>query len=131
MNARKLIAAVAILSAAGSVLADNALPYVDHIGFDSSRSRADVVAEIVPNSAGQSTANNEYRSFSTAGSSLARADVFAQLERDFARERNVVTSNPEFIDYTQFASVKTRDQVRDETIQSANSKSLVNKASGS
>lgn len=131
MNAKKLLAAIAVLSAAGSALADNSLPYTDQLGFDSTRTRAAVVAEIIPGAAGHSTANNEYRSFTTAGSTLTRADVLAGLESDFAQGRNAVVRNPEFIDSTQFASAKTRDQVRDESIRSARSNGLVNKPSGS
>ena len=131
MNANKLLAAVAILSAAGSALADNSLPYTDFIGLDSTRTRAAVVAEIDPHAAGHSTANNEYRDFTTAGSTLTRGNVSAELESDFAQGRYAVTRNPEFIDTTQFASVRTRDQVRDENIQSAKSKGLVNKPNGS
>jgi hypothetical protein len=131
MKAKQLIAALAVLSAAGSVLADNSLPYIDYSKFESTRNRADVVAEINPGAAGQSTSNNEYFEFTTAASSLTRGAVIGGLEQDFAEGRNAILRNPEFIDPAQFASTRTREQVRDETIQSAKSKNLVNKASGS
>lgn len=131
MKLKKLIAGLAVLSAAGSALADNSLPYTDQTGFDSTRARTAVVAEIVPGAAGHSTANNEYSDFTTAGSTLTRADALAGLENDFAQGRNAVMRNPEFIDSTQFASTGTRDQARAESVHSAHRKFIGNKKSGS
>jgi hypothetical protein len=45
MNAKKLIAAVAVFAAAGSALAGNDA-YVDHSGFKSTKTRAEVRAEL-------------------------------------------------------------------------------------
>jgi len=131
MKAKNLIAAIVALTAAGSVLADNGLPYAEYSKYESTRNRGDVVAEINPGAAGQSTANNEYREFTTAGSSVTRAEVLADLKQDFAEGRNANLRNPEFIEPAQFTSTKTRAQVRDEVIRSARSKTFVNKASGS
>ncbi len=131
MNLKNLIASVALLSAAGSVLADNGLPYAEYSSFESGRDRADVVAEINPGAAGQSTANNEYHRFTTAGSSLTRAEVRAGLEKDFAAGRNTDLRNPEFAEYKKFASTRTRDQVRGEAIRSVNGSTRVNVTSGS
>jgi hypothetical protein len=131
MNAKHLIAAVAVLSASASALAENGLPYIDYTGFDSARSRAEVLAEAGPGTAGHSTANNEYREFTTAGSALTRADVLDQLARDTARGGNALTRNPEFIESTHFTSDEKPDRAGDETIRSAKGDRFIGKASGS
>jgi hypothetical protein len=131
MNTKKLIAAVVTLSAAGFSLAGNGLPYVDYSKVESARNRADVVAALDSGAAGQSTANNEYHQFTTAGSGLTRAEVIALLEKDFAEGRYLNLANSEFIDYTGIALTKTRDQVRNEFTQSAKNRNLVNRGSGS
>ena len=46
MNAKQLIAAVAVLAAAGSALADDTGAYVDFTNVVSTKSRAEVVAEL-------------------------------------------------------------------------------------
>jgi hypothetical protein len=46
MNAKKLIAAVTVFAAAGSALADSTFPYVDFSGFKSTKTRAEVTAEL-------------------------------------------------------------------------------------
>ena len=131
MTAKKLIAAVAVLAAASSVLADNSLPYIDYGKSDSIRNRADVVAEIIPGAAGLSTANNDYPRFSTAGSTLTRAEVRAELKKDFTEGRKTALANPEFIDSTKFASTGTHDQARAEPVHSAHREFIDNKKSGS
>ncbi|HJV52102.1 MAG TPA: DUF4148 domain-containing protein [Noviherbaspirillum sp.] len=46
MNAKNLIAAVAVLTATGSAFAGSTYPYVDFTGFQSTKTRADVTAEL-------------------------------------------------------------------------------------
>jgi hypothetical protein len=46
MNAKNLIAAVAVFAAAGSAFADQTYPYVDFGGFQGTRTRAEVAAEL-------------------------------------------------------------------------------------
>lgn len=46
MNAKKLIAAVAVFAATGSVFAAQTYPYVDFSGVQSTKTRADVTAEL-------------------------------------------------------------------------------------
>ena len=56
MNAKKLIAAVAVFAATGaSFAADATYPYVDHSQFQSTRTRAEVMAELKA-----SQANGDY-----------------------------------------------------------------------
>lgn len=131
MNAKTLIAAAVTLSAAGFSLAENGLPYTDYSKFKSDRSRADVVSVLQSGAATHTAANNEYHQFTTAGSTLTRADVHAHLEKDFAEGRSIHLANPEFIDYTQFASKKTRSQVRSEAFDSAKNINPGRQASGS
>ncbi|MFT5533613.1 MAG: hypothetical protein ACI8WM_001142 [Burkholderiaceae bacterium] len=47
MNAKKLIAAVAMFAAAGSVFAANIMPFPEMDNFQSTRTRADVRAEVL------------------------------------------------------------------------------------
>ena len=46
MNAKNLIAAVAVFAAAGSAFAGQTYPYVDFGGFQGTRTRAEVAAEL-------------------------------------------------------------------------------------
>ena len=130
LNAKKLIAAVAVLAAAGSVLADNSLPYLDYGKLDSTLTRADVVAGIDPNAAGHSTANNDVISFSTAGSALTRAEVLGEIEKNFAEGRGRTAGTPEFVESTQFASTEDRRRMHEETTRSAMGEPSLNKANG-
>lgn len=131
MNAKKLIAAVAVLAAAGTVLADNSLPYIDYGKLDSALSRAEAVAGIDPGVAGHSTANNDVITFSTVGSALTRADVRAEIEKDFAEGLGRTAGAPEFIESTQIASTEGRDRAHDEAVRSAMGKALQNTANDS
>jgi len=88
MNAKKLIAAVAVFAAAGtSFAADANYPYVDHSQFQSTRTRAEVMAELKA-----SQANGDYtvggREFAAPDAKFAstktRAQVVAELRQ--ARE---------------------------------------------
>ncbi|GAA4023315.1 DUF4148 domain-containing protein [Actimicrobium antarcticum] len=46
MNVKKLIAAVAVFAAAGSVFAGDLMPFTELDNFKSTKTRADVVAEV-------------------------------------------------------------------------------------
>jgi hypothetical protein len=82
MNAKNLIVALSVV-AAGSAFADSTYPYVDHSGFKSTKTRAEVMAELQ-----QAKADNNYvvggREFVAADanfvSTKTRAQVLAELE---------------------------------------------------
>jgi hypothetical protein len=105
MNAKNLIAAVALLTAAGSVLADQTYPFVEHTNVASTKTRAEVVAETRP-------AGTEFVEHKNAASTKTRAEVRHELAQS-------VGSNPEFVEHTNIASTRTRDEVRNEAIQAA------------
>ena len=81
MNVKQLIAAVAVFSAAGSALADGYGAYVDFSNVVSTKTRAEVVAELKQAQAdGTLAANdNEYPVVAPlAGNSRSRAEVRAE-----------------------------------------------------
>ncbi|KRB91419.1 DUF4148 domain-containing protein [Noviherbaspirillum sp. Root189] len=85
MNAKKLIAALAVFAAAGtSFAADATYPYVDHSQFQSTRTRAEVMAELKDSQAngnyivgGQEFAAPDTKFVSTK----TRAQVMAELRQ--------------------------------------------------
>jgi hypothetical protein len=106
MNAKNLIAAVSLLTAAGSVLADQTYPFVEHTNVASTRTRAEVVAETKP------AVNTEFVEHKNVASGKTRAEVRHELAQS-------VGSNPEFVEHVNVASTRTRDEVRNEAIQAA------------
>lgn len=125
MNAKTLIAAVTLLTATGAVLADNTYPYVDHSNFVSTKTRADVVAEMNQGAAkSQLARNTEFIEHTNVASTKTRADVRAELEREYADGHYASNSNPEFVEHTRVASTRTRDEVRQEALQAAKAKSM-------
>lgn len=84
MNAKQLIAAVAMFATAGAVFAGD---------------------------------NKEYVDFSDVKSTKTRAEVRAELEQAYAEGK--VGQYSEFVVHPQFASAKSRDEVRREAVQAA------------
>jgi hypothetical protein len=121
MNAKKMIAALAVFAAAGSALADDTTyPYVDHSKFVSTKTRAEVVAELNQAIAKSEIARNtDFVDVTTVASGKTRAEVRAELEKDFAAGNYAYNTNQEFFEHTNVASNKTRDEVRQEAIQAA------------
>lgn len=125
MNAKNLIAAVAVF-AAGSAFADSTYPYVDHSGFVSTKTRAEVVAELnQANANGQVAHNTEFVEFTNknVASGKTRAEVRAELEDAYAQGQYASNRNSEFVEFTNVASTKTRDQVRQEAVAASKGKS--------
>lgn len=76
MNAKQLIAAMAVFAAAGSVFAAGQTEYVDFSNFQSTRNRADVRAELEQAYRdGQLGKNTEYVDQTHVVSSKSRAEV--------------------------------------------------------
>ncbi len=120
MNAKKLIAAAVVFAAAGSALADNIYPYVDHSKFVSTKTRAEVMAELnQANAAGQIARGSEFVEFNNVVSTKTRAQVQAELQKAYAEGQYANNRNNEFVEFTQVASTRTRDEVRREAIEAA------------
>lgn len=76
MKVKTLIAAVTLLASAGAVFADHVNPFVDHAGFVSSRTRAEVIAEMQQAAAkGSVTRNSENIGHSNVVSTRTRDEV--------------------------------------------------------
>jgi hypothetical protein len=110
MNAKNLIAAVSLLTAAGSVLADQTYPFVEHTNVASTKSRAEVVAETKP------AVNAEFVEHKNVASTKTRAEVRHELAYQ-------PVGGSEFVEHTNVASTRTRDEVRNEAVQAAKVKS--------
>lgn len=110
MNAKNLIAAVSLLTAAGSVLADQTYPYVEHLNVPSTKTRAEVIAEMK-----QPVANTEYVEHKNVASTKTRAEVRQELAYQ-------PVGGTEFVEHLNVATTRSRDEVRNEAIQAAKSK---------
>lgn len=78
MNMKSLIAAATLLTAAGTVLAGNVDPFVEHINFVSSTPRADVRAELKRDPVGTPCVGNsspEFVEHTCAAASQTRDEV--------------------------------------------------------
>ncbi|GIZ53028.1 hypothetical protein [Noviherbaspirillum aridicola] len=119
MKIKNLIAVAAVL-AAGSAIADDTYPYVDQSKFVGTKSRAEVRAELngAPALAQRSPEFVEPTAAATAGKT--RAEVQAELERDYARGVYASNRSPEFVEFTQVASTRSRDEVRQEAVAARN-----------
>lgn len=118
MKTKSLIAAVTLFAAAGAALADDTYPYVDHSKFVSTKTRAEVIAELNQARAnGQVAANTEVVEFNNFVSTKTRAQVLAELNQ--ARTNGELANNSEFVEFKNFASTRTRDEVRKEAIEAA------------
>lgn len=122
MNAKYLIAAVAVF-AAGSAMAEQTYPYVDFTGVQSTRTRAEVIAEMKQVTPAEKQAqNSEYVDFSTAKAApigKTRAQVRAELEQAYYAGQYAGNRNTESVDFTNVASTRTREEVRQEALQTA------------
>ncbi|RJG04799.1 DUF4148 domain-containing protein [Noviherbaspirillum cavernae] len=119
MNTKQIVAAVAVLFAAGSALAANDA-YVDHSDFTSTRSRAEVRAELdQAYRQGQVAAlqNTELVAQPKLASGKSRADVRAELDRAYKSDELARTGG--YVEYPQVASIRTREDVRQEALQAA------------
>ncbi|WP_151632510.1 DUF4148 domain-containing protein [Noviherbaspirillum aerium] len=116
MNAKKLIAAVAVFAAANSAFASE---WVDFSGFKSTKTRAEVIAEMNQGNASRQLAgNSEFVEFKSApvASGKTRAEVRAELDKAYADGQLANNGSSEFVEFTNVASSKTRDQVRQEAL---------------
>lgn len=127
MNAKKLTAAIALLIAAGAASADSTYPYVDHSDFVATKTRAEVQAELHSAIAQNPVNRNiEYIEFTNSGSGKTRAEAHAELEKAYAEGQYASNSKPEFVEASNIASSRTRDEVRNDAIRAAKNRKPVN-----
>jgi len=81
MNTKQFIAGLAILAAAGSAMA--VTPYPPETPFVSTKSRADVQAELVQaqKDGSLTIARNAYPAVAAAGKPVSRAEVASQISK--------------------------------------------------
>ena len=117
MNAKHLIAAVAVL-ASSSALADTTYPYVEHTHFTGTKIRAQVQAEL--NGAGTIVSRQqEFSEHTKVASGKTRAEVRAELEHLYAEGNHIANRTPEFVEFTHVATTRSRAEVRAEAIRHA------------
>jgi hypothetical protein len=90
MNAKQLIAAIAVFAAAGSAFADVTGTFDDFTNVPSTKTRAEVVAELKQAPAASQVANTEWVDSSTfiAKSSRTRDEVRAEA-KEYAKAHKV------------------------------------------
>lgn len=112
MNAKNLIIAAAVLSAAGSAMADQTFPYVEFLNVPSTKARAEVAADVSKPAAVQPV----YAEFNNVPRDKTRAEVRAELQQAYANGELSAARNPVYVEFTNVASTKTREEVRNEVI---------------
>ena len=112
MNAKNLIAAAAIFAATGSAFAQGNSEFVEFTDFVSTKSRAEVKAEIA-----QAAYTPEFVEFIKVASAAPRSHVVAELRA--AQDYTTVGSAPEFVEHVNVASTRSRAEVRDEVLHAA------------
>ncbi|HJV53364.1 MAG TPA: DUF4148 domain-containing protein [Noviherbaspirillum sp.] len=116
MNAKNLIAAAAVFAITGSAFAQASSEYVEFTNVVSTKSRAEVQAELAQaNAQARLAGNTEYVEFGKLASATPRAQVRAEL----ASAHATVGSSPEYVEFKNVASSKTRAEVRNEVLQAA------------
>jgi hypothetical protein len=122
MNAQKLILAAAVLALSGSAFADAPEQFVDHSRYVSTKSRAQVQAEVAAAPAEALARNNQFVDQSKVATTKTRAEVRAELENAYADGSYALSSTPQFVEFTNVASTRSRDDVRNEAIRAARAK---------
>lgn len=105
MNAKIIVAATAFFATA-SVFAQGNSEFVEFTGFTSTKTRAEVKAEIA-----QASATPEFVEFTPVASTGPRAG--------FAAATASSTASPEFVEHVNIASTRTRAEVREEMAHAA------------
>lgn len=116
MNAKKLFSIAAVFVASGSVFAQPNTEFVEFNDFVSTKSRAEVRAELVEAQAsGEWARSAEFVDAAPAASTLSRAAVRADLEK--AYYAGDLNRNMEWEEPARIASTRTREEVRNEVLQ--------------
>lgn len=117
----KNLVAVATILAAGSAFADDTYPYVDQSKFVGTKTRAEVKAELSGAPAlAQRTPEFVDAVTAAAPAGKTRAEVRAELERDQAQGVYASNRAPEYVEFTNVASTRSREEVRQEAVAARN-----------
>ncbi|RJF97374.1 DUF4148 domain-containing protein [Noviherbaspirillum saxi] len=115
MNIKMTSIALALIATSAAAFGAE---YVEHTNITSTRTRAEVLAELDQSRASiQGAQQQEFVDHQPVATAKTRAEVRAELEAAYAQGNLGHTS--EYVEHTHVASTKTREEVRDEAIQAA------------
>jgi len=118
MNVKNLIATVAVFAATGSAFAQGTSEFVEFTNFVSTKTRAEVQAELAQaNAQGQIARNTEFVEFTNVASTTPRASVQKNARATY--DDSLLSKRPEFVEHVNIASGKSRADVRNEVLQAA------------
>jgi hypothetical protein len=110
MDEKPLIAAIGAFPAAASSCAADSVEFLDHGKLESTKTRAEVRAELEQAHAqGELNGNAEFIDYTKPVSGKTRKQVRAELEKAYAQGR--IEKNADFIDYTGVVSGRTGDDL--------------------
>jgi len=124
MNTKTILAAVALFAAAGSTFAQGNSEFDEFTNFVSTRTRAEVQAELAQaNAQGQVAHAPEFveytRVASTVATSPATPRAQARVAQKTSYDQAILSREPEFVEHVNIASGKSRAEVREEMLQAA------------
>lgn len=111
MKALKLIAAATMIAATGAAFAQGNTEFVEFTDFVSSKTRAEVRAELAADT--QVARNSEFVEFVNVAAIAPRKELRA------ANDTVLSNQTPEFVEFVNVASTRTRAEVRNEVLQAA------------
>jgi len=117
MNTKNILAAAAIFAASASAFAQQTEFVAPDAGFISTKSRAEVIAELNQAYGQGALASQQHdgqQTIQLAGNK-SRAEVIAELNQAY-REGTLATQQHDGEQLIQFAGTKTRDEVRQEAL---------------
>lgn len=118
MNAKQLIAAIVVLAAAGTAFAGEITPFDENEKFVSTKTRAEVIAELAQSRAqGEVVQSEVVVPDAKFASGKSRAEVIAELQEAYAKGE--LTHGEAYPATAVVHSNRTRDEVRAEAIQAA------------
>jgi len=112
MNAKNIIAAAAIFAATGSAFAQGNSEFVEFTNVVSSKSRAEVKAEIT-----QASTTPEFVEYTRVASTTPRPGIVADTRAAYGQ--GLLGQAPEFVEHVNVASSRSRAEVRGEALQAA------------
>lgn len=121
MNTKTILAAVALFAAAGSTFAQGNSEFDEFSNFVSTRTRAEVKAELAQaNALGQVAHAPEFVEYTrVALTTPAAPRAQARGAQKTTYDQALLSREPEFVEHVNLASGKTRAEVREEMQQAA------------
>jgi len=117
MNTKNILVAAAVFAASATAFAQQTEFVAPDAGFISTKTRAEVVADLNQAYGQGALASQQYDGQPTIqlAGTKSRADVVAELNQAY-REGTLATQQRDGEDLIQFAGTKTRDEVRQEAL---------------